>query len=286
MSGIRFLVVAALVVAALAPTGAFAQRADAARSVALTARPLPAPGLDSDAARFAVHMTPVAPVRPMAAAADEDGPSAFGKVARAAVGVGTGALVGGWLGYFGAQVGRSDWDQSTSSQKNSVRQGYTAAGIGVGGVLGYFLRPKIRARGALPQPMNIPQRTGRQLFAATELRRSIATNALEAVEMDRPEWTKSQREDEARQGTSARTGPVESISLVVYVGDERVGGIETLRDIAIPEVAELRFYDSRDARRRWGAEHRYGAIEVVPASSTSAAAAALPAAPAAADSTK
>jgi hypothetical protein len=32
-------------------------------------------------------------------------------------------------------------------------------------------------------------------------------------------------------------------------------------------VAELRFYDARDARRRWGIEHKYGAIEVVPASS-------------------
>ena len=53
---------------------------------------------------------------------------------------------------------------------------------------------------------------------------------------------------------------------MVYVGDEKVGAIETLRDIAIPEVAELRFYDARDARRRWGTEHKYGAIEVVPAS--------------------
>jgi hypothetical protein len=286
MSRIRLLVVAALVVAGLARAEvSSAQRVDAAKSVPLTVRPLLSASSDSDAARFAVHMTPVAPVPRMAAAADGDGPSALGRIARAAVGVGTGALVGGWLGYFGAQVGRSDWDQATSSQKNSVRQGYTAAGVGVGGVLGYFLRPKIRARGALPQPINIPQRTGRQLFAATELRRSIATNALEAVEMDRPEWTRSQREDEARQGATPRTGPVESISLVVYVGDERVGGIETLRDIAIPEVAELRFYDSRDARRRWGPEHRYGAIEVVPASSAAAAAASVRAAPAA-DSTK
>jgi hypothetical protein len=280
------IVAAALVAAALAPTGASsAQRVDAARSVSLTVRPVLAAQLDTDAERYAVRMTPIAPVRPAARAADEDGPSTVGQVLRTIVGVGTGAVVGGWLGYFGAQVGRSDWDRATSEQKNSVRQGYTFAGGIGGGVLGYFLRPKMRVRGGLPQPINIPQRTGRQLFAATELRRSIATNALEAVEMDRPEWTKPQRDDEARQGTAARTGPVETISLVVYVGDERVGGIETLRDIAIPEVAELRFYDSRDARRRWGQEHRYGAIEVVPANSASAAAASAPLVPAA-DSTR
>jgi hypothetical protein len=286
MSRIRIIIAAALVAAALAPTGASsAQRVDAARSVSLAARTVLAVQPDSDAARYAVHMTPVAPARPAARAADEGGRSTVGQALRTIVGVGTGAVVGGWLGYFGAQVGRSDWDQATSSQKNSVRQGYTAAGIGVGSVLGYFLRPKVRVRGALPQPINIPQRTGRQLFAATELRRSIATNALEAVEMDRPEWTKPQRDDEARAGAAARTGPVETISLVVYVGDERVGGIETLRDIAIPEVAELRFYDARDARRRWGQEHRYGAIEVVPANSASAASASVPPVPAA-DSTK
>jgi len=112
----------------------------------------------------------------------------------------------------------------------------------------------------------VPARTGRLLLASAELRRSIATNALEAVELGRPEWTKQQREDEAKRGSQPSTLPVEAISLVVYVGDEKVGAIETLRDIAIPEVSELRFYDARDAKRRWGIDHKYGAIEVVPAS--------------------
>jgi hypothetical protein len=278
MSRLKSLVVASLVLVGVVPSGALpAQRMESAQSTSLVLRPLVSARSDSDAARFGVRMTPVAPAARVAA---EGGSSAVGNTLRAVLGVGTGALVGGWLGYFGAQVGRSDWDRVPTDEKTSLRQSYTAAGVGVGAVLGYFLRPKVRARGALPQPMNIPARSGRQLFAATELRRSVATNALEAVELDRPEWMKQQRDDEAKQGTAARTGPVESISLVVYVGDERVGGLETLRDISIPEVAELRFYDSRDARRRWGVEHRYGAIEVVPAHSASASAAAPSATPA------
>jgi hypothetical protein len=260
-----------------------AQQLESARSSSIILRPLVSARSDSDAARFGVHMTPVAPAQ---RAADDAGPSAAGKVLRAVAGVGAGALVGGWLGYFGAQVGRSDWQKSTSEEKTSLRQSYTTAGVGVGGLLGYFMRPKVRARQAIPQPTSVPARTGRQLFSVAELRRSIATNALEAVELDRPEWTKQQRADEAKDGSAARAGAVESISLVVYVGDERVGGLETLRDIAIPEVAELRFYDSRDARRRWGAEHRYGAIEVVPASSASTSSASAPMTPAAVDSTK
>ncbi|HEV7993435.1 MAG TPA: hypothetical protein VGP25_16535 [Gemmatimonadaceae bacterium] len=278
----KSLVAAALVVVGMVPSVALrAQQAAPAQNTSLVLRPLVSVRPDAESARFGVHMTPVAP----SPRADDDGaPSAAGNVFRAVVGVGSGALVGGWLGYFGAQVGRSDWDKVPTGEKTSLRQSYTVAGVGVGALLGYFMRPKAHARGGLPQPMNIPARTGRQLLASSELRRSIATNALEAVELDRPEWIKQQRDDEAKHGTAPRTGPVESISLVVYVGEERVGGIETLRDIAIPELAELRLYDARDARRRWGVEHRYGAIEVVPASSASASAAA-PVAPAV-DSTK
>ena len=47
--------------------------------------------------------------------------------------------------------------------------------------------------------------------------------------------------------------------------------------LLIPEVAELRFYDTRDARRRWGVDHRYGAIEIVPAGTASTATASVPA---------
>jgi hypothetical protein len=283
MSRMKSLVVAVLVLMGVVPNAALsAQRVEPSRGASLVLRPVVSARTDTDAARFGVHMTPVAPAP---RAAEEGRPNAVGNTLRAVLGVGTGALVGGWLGYFGAQVGRSDWDQVPSGEKNSLRQSYTAAGVGVGALLGYFMRPKLRARGALPQPMNIPARSGRQLFASTELRRSVATNALEAVELDRAEWIKPQRDDEAKQGSAPRTGPVESISLVVYVGDERVGGVETLRDIAIPEVAELRYYDQRDARRRWGVEHRYGAIEVVPATSASSASASARVAPAA-DSTK
>jgi hypothetical protein len=219
---------------------------------------------------FAITMAPIAPAVAPRAADDGSGPSVAGRVFRAAVGVGVGAAVGGWLGYFGAQVANSDWARITAEEKTSLRQSYTRVGVGVGGLAGYFLRPKARPVNRLPQPFNVPARTGRLLLANAELRRSIATNALEAVELGRPEWMKQQRDDEAKRGNQPSALPVEAISLVVYVGDEKVGAVETLRDIAIPEVSELRYYDARDAKRRWGIEHKYGAIEVVPATAASA----------------
>jgi len=252
---------ATLVVAMALPSVLGAQAAASASRQA--ASPLIAARRESSP--YAITMAPIAvPAAPDADAA----PSTTKRVFRAVVGVGVGAVVGGWLGYFGAQVANSDWQRISADEKTELRQSFTVAGLGVGAVAGYFLRPKGRTVSRLPQPINVPPRTGRLLLASAELRRSIATNALEAVELGRPEWMKDQREDEAKRAGQASTLPVEALSLVVYVGDEKVGAVETLRDVAIPEVAELRFYDARDARRRWGVEHKYGAIEVVPVTMT------------------
>jgi len=268
MSRASFLVVATAAAAALVPSSSILAQSAAPRLSALSSTSsLMAARPESSA--YVVTMQPIARATPEAV--DDDKPSIAGRIVRSAIGVGIGAAVGGWLGYFGAQVTNSDWTRISDQEKTSLRQSYTRVGVGVGALAGYFLRPRAHAPSRLPQPWNVPARTGRLLLASGELRRSIATNALEAVEMGRPEWIQQQRRDEAAHGSAPENGPVESTSLVVYVGDEKVGAIETLRDIAIPEIAELRFYDPRDARRRWGGNHKYGAIEVVPAEASSAA---------------
>ena len=267
MSRASFIAVATSAAVALMPSVLVAQAA-APRQSGLSLASAAVAVRPESSATSRVTMPPIAPAR--SAVAEEDGPGVVGKTVRTLIGVGVGAAVGGWLGYFGAQVANGDWAKISSSEKTSLRQGYTVAGLGVGGLVGYFLRPKIRPKNRLPQPFNVPARSGRLLLATTELRRSIATNALEAIELSRPEWIQQQRHDELQRGNAATNGPVESVSLVVYVGDEKVGAIETLRDIAIPEIAELRYYDARDARRRWGVNHKYGAIEGVPAEASAA----------------
>ena len=192
--------------------------------------------------------------------------STANRVARAAIGVGGGALVGTWLGYFASQVGRSDWEKISNDERSQLRARYARSGAAAGAVVGYFLRPAPPKMGTgVPQPEGVPAREGRQLLLAAELRRSVATHLLEAVELARPEWIKTLRDDERRAGPTKSAAAVEAASVVVYVGDERVGPLESLRDVAIPEVLELRYYDARDARHRWGLDHRYGAIEIVPA---------------------
>ena len=267
MSRTSFVVATAAAVALL-PSPMLAQSAAPRMSALSPASAMLVTRPESSAYR--VTMQPIAPAAPVSADADDEHQSVAGRIFRSAIGVGVGAAVGGWLGYFGAQVTNSDWQRISNAEKTSIRQNYTKVGVGIGAVTGYFLRPRPHAS-KLPGLYNIPARTGRLLLASKELRRSVATNALEAVEMGRPEWIEQQRKDAAAHKGPPQNGPVESTSLVVYVGDEKVGAIETLRDIAIPEISELRFYDAHDARRRWGTNHKYGAIEVVPADASEVA---------------
>lgn len=224
---------------------------------------------DPFAGRFASSAVPVTravAARPLPWREDEEGrPGIAGRVARAVVGVGGGVVVGGFLGYFASQMGHSDWEDRPAAEKTRMRRTATIDGAALGAVAGYFLRPRTHVRRAgEAMPMGIAPRAGRQLMDATELRRSIATNVLEAVQLGRPEWIKGVDPEAARDTASG--SPVESRSVVVYVGDERMGPLSSLRDVSIPEVAELRYFDRTDARRRWGVDARHGAIEVVPAS--------------------
>jgi hypothetical protein len=189
-------------------------------------------------------------------------PSLASHAWRATIGIGGGAVVGGWLGYFASQVSRSDWDQRPDSERDQMRRRYTLSGSAVGALVGYFMRP--RAASAARGPQGVPPRAGRQLLGAAELRRTLATNLLEAVELERPEWIEALRKE---RGTSAVSAPanVPGETVVVYLGEERVGALESLLEISLPEIHELRFYDAADATRRWQVRHRYGAIEVLTA---------------------
>ena len=46
----------------------------------------------------------------------------------------------------------------------------------------------------------------------------------------------------------------------VYMDNVRLGGVETLRQIAPPSIAYVRRYDGRAATSRWGLDHGQGVI--------------------------
>ena len=175
-----------------------------------------------------------------------------------------GAVLGSFLGYFMSQVVKSDWEGERIGDRAAHRRRFAISGAAVGAISGYLIRPRgPRARPEPPAFYVYVAPSARHYITIVELRRAIATNALEAVQLLRPEWLAagqfaSQSTANGSPSMSAEAG------IAVYAVDTRIGGLEALADISIPEIEELRLYEPREAARRWGSPHPYGAIEIVP----------------------
>ncbi len=85
---------------------------------------------------------------------------------------------------------------------------------------------------------------------------SGAANAYELVQTLRPVWLR-------RRGATSVNDLYEGI--VVYLDNGRLGGIESLREIAAASVGTVRFFDPAAANYRFGQGHVSGAIQVVTA---------------------
>ena len=48
----------------------------------------------------------------------------------------------------------------------------------------------------------------------------------------------------------------------VHLDDVHLGGVDTLREIPVIEIAYIQFFDPATASARWGLDHSHGAIYV------------------------
>ena len=97
-------------------------------------------------------------------------------------------------------------------------------------------------------------RSERNLITAADVQRANATNALEAVERLRPQFLR-------QHGTPTIQQP-QGAPVVVYLNEQQLGGVGTLRNILAGEIREIRYIDARDATTRWGTGHAGGVILV------------------------
>jgi len=92
----------------------------------------------------------------------------------------------------------------------------------------------------------------RNFIPREEISGAVSGTALDAVRTLRPTWL-------------VKRGP-QSISheadIWVYLGRARLGGVESLREIAAANVAWMEFLDPAAATYRFGAGHPHGAIVV------------------------
>jgi hypothetical protein len=175
-----------------------------------------------------------------------------------------GAVLGSFLGYFMSQVVKSDWEGERTGDRADHRRRFAISGAAVGAISGYLVRPRgPRARPEPPAFYVYVAPSARHYITVVELRRAVATNALEAVQVLRPEWLATGQF--ASQSTANGSPPMSAdAGIAIYAVDTRIGGLEALADAAIPEIEELRLYEPREAARRWGSPHPYSAIEIVP----------------------
>ena len=95
----------------------------------------------------------------------------------------------------------------------------------------------------------------RDVILAPELMEIQRSNAYEAVERLRPRWLQSRG--------AGSIGTLERDTPRVYVDGQLYGDAETLRQLDIREIQEMRYMSASDATTRYGTNHTAGAILVV-----------------------
>lgn len=108
---------------------------------------------------------------------------------------------------------------------------------------------------AATQQSSSRPRTSRDVITAEELATIDAQTALQAVQRLRPNFLQTR----GGASMSINQGPV---NVVVYVDQTRMGGPNSLSQIPVTEIREIRYLNASDATQRYGTGHGAGAIIV------------------------
>lgn len=179
-----------------------------------------------------------------------------------------GAVVGGWVGYVSSQVALSDWDKSSNGAFRDQRSAWVAGGVVVG-ILGSRLIGGTTAPDRPGIEIQRP-RGGRDVITREQITTSGARNVFELVSSMRKEWLVTRGTNSFREtatGAGGGTGLNAALqvepgkaTVVVYMDDVSLGDAESMRDILINDIMEIRFLDARQATYRYGSGHSHGVI--------------------------
>jgi hypothetical protein len=175
-----------------------------------------------------------------------------------------GAVIGGWVGYVGAQVVQSDWAKEANGAFWSQRALWATAGalLGMAGsqVIGQTTAPLFAA-----EPVSRFDRE-RRVIEVGEIRDARAATAYEVVDLLRHEWlvtrgTHSLSESARGRAEGGRVVVVPGApKILVYLNDIRLGGIERMREVTAETLTRAQFLTAREATLRYGMNHTHGAI--------------------------
>jgi hypothetical protein len=174
----------------------------------------------------------------------------------------TGAVVGGWVGYFASHVVISDWENRSGI--TSYRGTWAAGGVAVGAIAGRL----VFGGGAEPPDMRPTLTSSRQFMDREEILNSGATDAYQLVRSLRKEWLIPRGVNSFRETARGIVG--EDVTIVepgadhvlVYLDNALLGGTQTLSDIGLDPIGRIEFISASEATYRWGTGHAHGVIQL------------------------
>jgi hypothetical protein len=107
---------------------------------------------------------------------------------------------------------------------------------------------------------NAPARSTASILIAEDLRKSDAQNLGDAIQRLRPEWL---RRSSARAANSMGTRGNAAEPLVVWIDNNRAGGVELLAQMQISNVRMVQYFTPSEAESRFGTGNSSGAIQVI-----------------------
>jgi len=109
------------------------------------------------------------------------------------------------------------------------------------------------AGGCAARNANVPDRSDRNIISQAQIKEHGFITAYDAVEALRSTWLRT-------RGTNSLNKPTE---VLVYIDDNRLGGVQTLKQVTTSQIIQIRFVDGLTATARWGLDHGQGVILVV-----------------------
>jgi hypothetical protein len=101
----------------------------------------------------------------------------------------------------------------------------------------------------------VPASSASEAITRVEITKSQAFNAYDAIRILRPNMLRERGRATIR-GNDIREP-------LVYLDNQRMGGISFLRDIPVTEIFEIRYYTAAQAQIKWGNGHPQGVIQVL-----------------------
>lgn len=107
-------------------------------------------------------------------------------------------------------------------------------------------------------------RRDRNVITREELSTETVTNVYDAIRHLRPEMLTPRGGSQATQSITAGASASDAGQINVYLdGSKLSGGVNTLRDISLNGVKEIRYLNSVDATQRYGTGNTGGAIVIL-----------------------